>query len=434
MQVVILAGGLGTRLGDAARGLPKPMVDIGGRPNLEHQLLLARQYGFTEALFLVSHLAGRIEAHFGDGRDFGVAAAYCAEDPPLGTAGALRHAAGRLAERFLLLYGDVFIDCDLGRLWADHAAHRPVATLVVHPNDHPHDSDLVEVDAEGRVTALHPRARAPERYLANLVNAGAAVLERRVLAAIPPNAPLDLARDIFPGLARAGALRAYRSAEYFKDFGTPERLAQVRADFARGDTARRRRDRRRPAVFLDRDGVINRHVPHLADAAAMELLPGAGAAIRRLNQAGYLVIVVTNQPVVARGECSVAALRAIHDKMETLIGREHGWIDALYYCPHHPDRGFAGEIAELKVECACRKPQPGLFRQAVRDWNIALEGSWSVGDSRRDILAARRMGIAAIGVRTGQGCRDCGADAMPDRIAADLPAAVDIILAGGVQP
>src|SRR5581483_10724032 len=183
---------------------------------------LARQYGFTEALFLVSHLAGRIEAHFGDGRDFGVAAAYCAEDPPLGTAGALRHAAGRLAERFLLLYGDVFIDCDLGRLWADHAAHRPVATLVVHPNDHPHDSDLVEVDAEGRVTALHPRARAPERYLANLVNAG------------------------------AGALRAYRSAEYFKDFGTPERLAQVRADFARGDTARRRRDRRRPAVFLDR--------------------------------------------------------------------------------------------------------------------------------------------------------------------------------------
>ena len=125
MQVVILAGGRGTRLGEYARTIPKPMVTIGGRPNLEHQVLLAKRHGFTSVLFLVSHLADRIEAHFGDGRRFGMEISYSAEDPPLGTAGALRHATTLLQDRFLVLYGDVFVECDLARLWADHADIHP---------------------------------------------------------------------------------------------------------------------------------------------------------------------------------------------------------------------------------------------------------------------------------------------------------------------
>jgi mannose-1-phosphate guanylyltransferase/phosphomannomutase len=122
-------------------------------------------------------------------------------------------------------------------------------------------------------------------------------------------------------------------------------------------------------------------------------------------------------------------LRLIHNKMETLLGREHAWIDALYFCPHHPDKGFPGEIPDLKVECACRKPRTDMFDQAVREWNIALSGSYGIGDSRRDVIAARRMGIRAIGVRTGNGCRDCGALDAPDHLVQDLYEAVDIILA-----
>jgi mannose-1-phosphate guanylyltransferase / phosphomannomutase len=167
----------------------------------------------------------------------------------------------------------------------------------------------------------------------------------------------------------------------------------------------------------------------------MELIPGAAEAIRRLNEAGFLVIVVTNQPVVARGDCAPDVLRLIHNKMETLLGREHAWIDALYFCPHHPDKGFPGEVAELKVDCACRKPKTGLFESAVRDWNVSLAGSFGIGDSRRDVIAARRMGIATIGVKTGRGCLDCDALEAPDRLAEDLPEAVDIILASdGVVP
>jgi histidinol-phosphate phosphatase family protein len=429
MQVVILAGGRGTRLGEYARAIPKPMVTIGGRPNLEHQVLLAEKHGFTNVLLLVSHLADRIKAHFGDGGRFGIEISYCAEDPPLGTAGALRHAASLLQDRFLVLYGDVFVECDLGRLWTDHTDRRPFATLVVHPNDHPYDSDLVEANEEGWISAIHPKPRPQDQYLANLVNAGVAVIERKILDLIPPGQHLDLVHDIFSALLRDHELRAYRSAEYFKDFGTPDRLARTRLDFETGKPARLSRGRKRPAVFLDRDGVINKDVPHLSDPAQLELIPGAAEAIRRLNQAGFLVIVVTNQSVVARGECTPEIVRVIHNKLESLLGQEHAWIDALYFCPHHPDKGFVGEVKELKIDCACRKPKTGMFERAVRDWNISLSGSYGIGDSRRDVIAARRMGTRAIGVKTGHGCRDCNALESPDRLAVDLREAVDIILA-----
>jgi len=409
--------------------MPKPMVAIGDRPNLEHQILLARRHGFTSVLLLVSHLSDRIESHFGCGQRFGVEIAYCAEDPPLGTAGALRHAGALLQDRFLVLYGDIFIDCDLARLWAYHADGRALATLVVHPNDHPDDSDLVEADSDGTVSAIYPKPRSGDQYLPNRVNAGVAVIERDILAMIPSGRDLDLARDIFPALARNGRLRAYQSAEYFKDFGTPERLAHARSDFESGKTARQNRSYPRPAVFLDRDGVINEEVSHLSKPAQMELIPGAAESIQRLNEAGYLVIVVTNQPVVARGECSLDGLRLIHNKMETLLGRKHAWIDALYFCPHHPDEGFAGEVSELKFDCTCRKPKTGMFDQAVQDWNISLAGSYCVGDSRRDIVAARRVGIVPIGVRTGSACRDCDALDSPDLLVEDLEEAVEIILA-----
>ena len=157
------------------------MITIGGRPNLEHQVLLARRYGFTNVLFLVSHLADRIEGHFGTGQRFGMEISYCVEEPPLGTAGALRHANQFLQDPFLLLYGDVFIECDLARLWADHANNRAIATLVVHPNDHPDDSDLVGADEDGKISAIYPKPRPGDQYLPNKVNAGVVVIEREIL-------------------------------------------------------------------------------------------------------------------------------------------------------------------------------------------------------------------------------------------------------------
>jgi len=148
-------------------------------------------------------------------------------------------------------------------------------------------------------------------------------------------------------------------------------------------------------VFLDRDGTLNRHVGFLRDADALELLPGVAEAVKAIHAAGYLAIVATNQPVIARGEVTVSQLRQIHNKLETLLGLAGTYVDAIYYCPHHPHKGYAGEIPEFKTDCACRKPKPGMLLQAAEELHIDLSRSWMVGDSERDIQA----GIAA-GCRT----------------------------------
>src|SRR6266567_1783257 len=181
-QAVILAGGQGTRLKDRLGVLPKPMIPIGGRPLLEHQLELARRYGFTDLLFFVHYRADLIQAHFGDGARWGVRIGYVVEREPLGTAGAVLAGFERLADRFVVFYGDTMVNVDLQRLWDTHEQAEPDATLLVHPNDHPLDSDLVELDAASQVTAFLHRPPPEVRYFQNLLNACLYVLEKRALA------------------------------------------------------------------------------------------------------------------------------------------------------------------------------------------------------------------------------------------------------------
>ena len=146
------------------------------------------------------------------------------------------------------------------------------------------------------------------------------------------------------------------------------------------------------AVFLDRDGTINKYVGFLRDIDDFELLPGVAEAVKLINASGYLAIVVTNQPVIARGEVTVPQLQEIHNKMETLLGAEGAYLDAIYYCPHHPHKGYEGEVPELKIDCDCRKPKPGMLLKAAEDFNIDLSQSWMIGDGENDIKAGKAAG------------------------------------------
>ena len=141
------------------------------------------------------------------------------------------------------------------------------------------------------------------------------------------------------------------------------------------------------AIFLDRDGTINKYVGFLTKSEDFELIPGVAEAIKMINKSGYLAIVVTNQPVIARGECTWEELRTIHDKMETELGKAAAFVDAIYVCPHHPDKGFEGERPEYKCDCDCRKPKAGMLLQASVDFNIDLSQSHMIGDSENDIAA-----------------------------------------------
>lgn len=421
MKAVIMAGGRGTRLASVARDIPKPMVPVGGMPVLEFELQMLREQGFTDILMTVGHLGSVIMDYFGDGsgispatgKPFGIHIEYFVEEQPLGNAGALLLLRDQLTEDFLLLNGDVVFNVDLRRMADFHREKGALATLFVHPNSHPYDSALLLEDANGAVARWLTKEEPRPEYYHNIVNAGLHILSRQViddlLAALPPcEGPrkLDLDRQVLRPLAGTGRMLCYHSPEYVKDMGTPDRLEAVRSDFEAGRLQRGSLVHRQKAVFIDRDGTINEYVGFLRHTEELTLLPGAAEAIRRIHDAGYLAIVVTNQPVIARGEVSWEGLDEIHRKMETLLGLEGAYIDDLFLCPHHPDAGFPGERPEYKIPCTCRKPRPGMLLAAAEKYNIDLADSWMIGDSSRDVQAGQAAGCRTALIGTGDHGQD----------------------------
>ncbi len=426
MKAVILAGGKGTRLGDLAQDIPKPMVKIEDKSILEHQINALERYNIKDIIILTHYRSEVIEDYFKNGASFGVNISYVKEKEPLGTAGALKEIEEKLNEDFLVLYGDVMLDVNFERLMNFHKEKQSECTLVVHPNDHPHDSDLLEIDEAGRVTAFYPKPHKKGHYYRNLVNAALYVMSSKIFEHIPKGVKADLGRDIFPQAYNKLAMYGYNTAEYIKDAGTPDRLEQVTQDYVSGKILRLNNENKRRAIFLDRDGTINKEINLLHKIENFELLPFAAKAIKKINKSEFLAIVVTNQPVVARGLCSVKELEEIHKKMETLLGEKGAKLDAIYYCPHHPDKGFPEENPTYKVDCNCRKPKTGMLEKAAQDFNIDLKESFIIGDSCRDVLCGQSAGLTTIGVKTGYGLND--GDCKPNYIFDDLSSINDILV------
>lgn len=431
-QVVILAGGKGTRLRERLLDLPKPLIDLCGVPLLERQILLAKRYGFERVLILVNYQAERI-VEFCQSKDNWGLSIQCIDDgKPRGTAGAVLKVLDHLEDEFLVMYGDTMLEVDLQRFYRYHAMDGGVAaTLFVHPNDHPHDSDLVDTDERGYVTDFYSYPHDPNRYYPNLVSAALYWLRKWALAPWLGSSDglLDFGKQLFPAMIRKGfTLRGYNSPEYIKDCGTPARIDTVCTDFLSGKIARSALNHEQMAVFMDRDGTLNHEIDHVSSVDQLVLLPGVEKAIRRLNRSEYRVCVVTNQPVIARGECSRDTLHQIHNKLETLLGRKGAFVDRIYYCPHHPDKGFQSEVPELKIDCDCRKPKTGMIDRAVAELNIVRTRSWMLGDTTTDLMLARRAGLKSILLETGYAGLDQKHWVMPDFVVPDLAAAVALIL------
>lgn len=395
-----MAGGKGTRITSVASDIPKPMIKIGDKPVLEHELECLRSQGFTDIIITVSHLGQIIMDYFGDGskvspatgKPFGLHIEYYFEKEPLGNAGALFKIKEKLTEDFLLLNADALFDVDFNRFVDYHRQHGALVTLFAHANDHPYDSGLLVVDKDNYVQQWLTKEDARPQYYRNIVNGGLHVLSPKVLDVEINTPKVDLDRQILKPLAGTGKMLCYNSPEYAKDMGTPERYYAACADYKSGKIQGKNLRNKQKAIFLDRDGTINKYVGYLRTPEQFELLDGVGEAIRKINLSGYLAIVVTNQPVIARGEVTADGLQQIHNKMETMLGKEGAYLDGVYYCPHHPDKGFAGEVEELKIVCECRKPKAGLLLQSAKDFNIDLSQSWMIGDSENDVLAGRNAG------------------------------------------
>ena len=457
MKTIIMAGGRGTRISERFPDIPKPLIPIDGVPVLEREICSLRDQGFTDLILTISHMGDKIRDHFGDGSRLGVRITYFNEETPLGNAGALFLLRGQLTEDFLLLNADAVFDVDFNRMVKFHKAHGGLVTLFTHPNSHPYDSGLILADNAFRVERWLTKEDPRPEFYRNRVNAGLHVISPKVLdMAAAGEGPfggagtggagtggaagagtggaagagvridvsrigqagddgkiykVDLDRRLLKPLAGSGQMYCYDSPEYVKDMGTPERYDAVCRDFLAGTVQAKNLKEPQKAVFLDRDGTINKYVGFLRKIDQFELLPGVADAIRKINASGYLCIVVTNKPVIARGEVTVPELEEIHRKMETLLGLEGAYLDGLYYCPHHPHKGYAGEVPELKIECSCRKPKPGMLLKAAEDFNIDLGKSWMVGDGENDILAGQNAGCRTALIC---GAEETGAENIPD--------------------
>ena len=400
MKVVIMAGGRGTRISSIASDIPKPMIKIGSKPVLEHEIDCLREQGFRDIIITVSHLGHIIMNYFGDGskispatgKSFGVNIEYFVEQVPLGNAGALFKMREKLTGDFLLLNADALFNVDFHRFIAFHNNHGGVVTLMTHPNSHPYDSGLIIADENHCVKEWLTKEDDRPEFYQNRVNAGLHIINPRILDKVTVTEKVDLDRQILKPLAGSGHMFCYDSPEYLKDMGTPERYRSVCEDFVTGRIKAKNLKNKQKAIFLDRDGTINKYVGFLRKIDDFELLPNVGKDIRKINSLGYLAIVVTNQPVIARGEVTIEELQRIHYKMETLLGKEGAYVNAIYYCPHHPDKGYVGEIPELKIQCSCRKPKPGMILEAANAFNIDLQESWMIGDSQSDIQAGQAAG------------------------------------------
>jgi len=431
MRAVIMAGGKGTRLFELTGDqLPKPMVPVGNKPILEWQIECLRDNGVSEICIVVGHLGEKIKNYFGTGNRIGVELVYYNEEKPLGTAGALAHIKEFLKDDyFLLVYGDVIFDIDIKRMEAFHTQKNSLATLFIHPNSHPYDSDLVIVDQNGQIIDFDSKSNHRTYWYDNIVNAGFYILSNEICKNIPKNNKTDLEKDIlFKNLGETSGIYGYISTEYIKDAGTADRIHRVSVDIKNGVVAAKNLSKKQKCIFLDRDGVLNKLDGLLYDIDRLVLEDSAAEALHKINTSEYLAVVITNQPVVARGFCSKNDVNEIHKKLHTLFGENHVYLDDLFFCPHHPDKGYPEENPEYKIDCGCRKPKTGMLLAAAEKHNIDLTKSWFIGDTTVDIKTGKNAGLRTVLVQTGAAGRDGKYDVTAEYTACNVLAAVEYII------
>jgi histidinol-phosphate phosphatase family protein len=367
------------------------------------RLLLPSRIG--QVLVVAGHLGDQVEELVAAEEHPGLEMTLIHEDEQNGTVAALRLAADADldADRFLVILGDILMSFPVdGFLTAWHDSGKSVA-VAVHPSTHPEDSDAVFTGDDGFVTVRAKGDR--DADLPNSSSAGLFAITRDGLERFGHTR--DFGSDLLPAAAAEGALYAHVSSHYFKDTGTPQRLAAANADVASGCFARRGSLTPRPALFLDRDGVINPADPEVYEPAQYRLNPGVAEAIAVANKRGLPVLVATNQPGLAKGFMSSQTHTAIRAEMDRQLAEQGAFVDDYAFCPHHPDAGFPGEVPGLKVECDCRKPAPGLLTGLAARHGIDFQRSIMVGDTWRDEEAAQAAGASFLSVDANTGVGAC---------------------------
>ena len=423
IQVVVMMGGAGSRLGDIVASCPKPLLPVGeglpafraGKPGeedktsdlckqdqipfFEYELRLLIVAGFRRFLFCTGYLSNEIEDYFGDGEKFGVDITYQKDSQDedgnavlLGTGGALRHAYPKLDEDFLLVYADSFMDIDYREavyryFEAKKEGAQSLMTLL-HNGGRFDKSNVVYRD--GRLKLYDKEQPTAEM---DYIDYGVSMFTRSVLDDFADSEKFDLS-VIQHRLSLEGRLHGLEVSRRFYEIGRPDPYREFIS------YAKERFERPKRAAFLDRDGVMNEIVynedTELLDSpmnpGELRLLPGAGEAVARLKEAGYYVFIVTNQPAAAKGKTSLGELFDINKRLKELVPG----IDDVFVCFHHPKGSEYSRERNLIGECACRKPKTGLIDEACSKYAVDTENSFMAGDSFTDMVCGRKAGLKTV--------------------------------------
>jgi D-glycero-D-manno-heptose 1,7-bisphosphate phosphatase len=372
-QAVILAGGLGTRLRPLTDVRPKPMIEMHGKPFLEYLVEMLREQGFERILLLLGYLPEVVQNHFGDGRRWGVTIEYSVTAVENDTGRRVKLAAPQIDECFLLMYCDNYWPMQMGKMWDRFMRAKVPAMLTVYRNMDGYTKNSLAVDSKGYVTVYDKTCTSPDLQG---VEISYAILKKSVLDLLPED-NVQFERTVYPQLAEQRQLLAFVTDHRYYSVGSLQRLPLTESFLGR-----------RPTVILDRDGVLNKKPPkaqYVTSWHEFEWLAGAKEALRLFNEAGYRVIVVSNQAGVARGGMTETQLLEIHERMKLEAVQAGGLIEAIYYCPHNWDDG-----------CECRKPKPGMLFQAQRDHHLDLSRVVFIGDDIRDAEAADSAGCSSV--------------------------------------
>jgi mannose-1-phosphate guanylyltransferase/phosphomannomutase len=437
--IVIVAGGLAIRMLPITETIPKCLIDIDGKPLIQYQIEFFQKKGFTEIIFCIAHLAGMVKGYFGDGKKFGVNIRY-SEEPKelLGTAGAVGLIKNMIKDTLIVYYGDNLTTMDFDELVAFHKKEKSDFTIVIRdlPPNYKSSSIIILDEKKNIISFIEkPSEQQWEEYKNHkkYINSGIYVVEPEVLKLIPENKKYDFAKELIPDLMSKGRIvKGFVSNNFFREIGRVEKYEHFKQEIKKkGEVLEEINEKKAKAVFLDRDGVIIENAKNGVKPGEIRLMPGAGKAIAKLNQAGYKTIVVTNQPEIAKGFITFEQVNQANEQIKKLIAKDKAHLDAFYICPHHPEKGFEGEIKELKIDCDCRKPKPGMLLKAAKEHNLDLKESWIVGDSKSDIKAGQAAGVKTILVISGGGSGSKHEKELenitPDNTAKDLSDAVKII-------
>ncbi len=393
LPVVINAGGKGTRLHLENKGLPKALTKVFSKPIIQDQIDKFCDQG-VRSIFVILGFKGEVIKRFLEKKYYKteVKIRFLEEKNLLGSGGSLVYFIDELPSEFLFIYCDIFFDVELRNFISFHKSKKAHITTFVHPNDHPYDSDLIYRSKDDRVTKIFPHPHKQDTFPGNLVNAAFYVVKKSVIKkTIFKKTFLDFAQDMLPEFVKQKKVFCYETPEFVKDMGTPERLKKVRLRYQ----GRFNLNKSFPVIYLDRDGTINEILKgeYITKPEQMVLKEGAAKALNLIREKGYFIILITNQPVLARGEVTSKQLKRIHNMLDWQLGLHKAYIDKKYICPHHPDKGFENEVKSLKKVCDCRKPETGLLKKSMEYIKPEKSQSWFVGDSKVDIQCGKNFGL-----------------------------------------